>query len=381
MTTRSAHRRRPQRRLRPFDRLRLIAASALCILSLTIALLPGRGAASSAGPAARSDAERAARKRLALVQDEVTLDPAPGGEVAAVIKPKLLAASRAPLDDGEWVLGVALGDTAVAYPLRALAAHEVVNGWVGRHPVAVTYCPASGSAAVYARNLGDRRFTLGVSDRFWRGHRVLFDAETRSLWSQLLGECVRGDLEAQRFGQMAAVLARWKDWQRAYPATRVIDPEGAPPAEPFAARANASASPRDRAPSPLDAAAGLSPRDPVFGVILGRTAKAYPLAALRSRGVVEDRFRRLPIVFFHDEASGAVASYNRLVGGFEVHFEKGADGTIRDIGTQSRWDWLRGEAVEGKMAGVRLSRFVATPAFWSAWRDVFPGTEVYRAKP
>jgi hypothetical protein len=342
-------------------RVLLVATAALCAVALT--------------GAARPDSLKTARKKLSLVKGEVTFEPAAGGEVKAVLKPRGLPAGRAPIEDGEWVLGVAHGDTAAAYPLRALAGHEVVNDWLGRYPIAVTWSPLSASAAVYVRRLGERRLTMGVSDRLWRGHRVLFDAETSSLWSQLLGECLQGELEGQRLGELPCVLARWVDWRRAYPETRVMDPDGAPGVEPFTATTGAPA-------AAADVPAGLSPGDPVMGVLIGRTAKAYPFAVLRRERVIEDRIGRQPTVLFYDEASGAVAAYSRRLSGLEVHFERAAsDGVIRDVGTQSRWDWLRGAGVDGKMAGVSLTRLPATPAFWFAWRDLFPETQIYRSAP
>jgi hypothetical protein len=113
---------------------------------------------------------------------------------------------------------------------------------------------------------------------------------------------------------------------------------------------------------------------------MGRTAKAYPISELRRRPVAMDDVAGRPIALFLDPASGAVAVYSRNLGGLEVFFDESAPGgEIRDVATGSRWDWLRGEAVDGKMQGVSLVRVAASPASWSAWRDVFPRTEIYRA--
>ena len=48
------------------------------------------------------------------------------------------------------------GVPARAYPVRILNYHEIINGWVNKTPVAVTWCPLCGSAIVYDRRVGDR---------------------------------------------------------------------------------------------------------------------------------------------------------------------------------------------------------------------------------
>jgi hypothetical protein len=334
----------------------LAACAVLALAAVLVAAAP------------ESDAEREARRHFSLVEGEVKFDRAPGGEVTALLHPRNVAADAVKLEPREWVIGVSEGDSAYAYPLRALAGHEVVNDWIAGHPVAVTWCPASASAAVYVRSIGERSLTIGVSGEMWRGHRVLFDAETRSLWSQILGECLQGDLVAQRLGELPSVLVRWDDWRRAYPETRVLDPRDARPVDPFPQA------------TPASPHLGYEPaaNELVAGVLIGRTARAYPFEMLRRAGVVEDRIGRAPLVFFFDRSSGAVAAYSRRVSGLEVHFAAPTgDGTIHDLGTWSLWDWVRGEAVDGKMKGVSLTRLAVVPATWSAWKSALPGTDVY----
>jgi len=346
---------------------RVSLAAATILAAAVLATTLARPVAS-----AGADPQIEARRRLSLVQGEVRFEKAPGPDVMAILRPRKLPAAEATLDDREWVIGVASRDTAVAYPLRALAAHEVVNDWIDRTPIAVTWSASSASANVLVRRIGERDLTIGVTDRLWRGHRVLYDAETKSLWSQLLAECLEGELAAHRFGQMPFALVRWSDWRRAHPETAVLDPAsegGAAPAgtvEPYAGAAETRSDGR------------LADADAVFGVLVGRAARAYPYSVLRDVVVVEDRVGKQPIVLFFDGASGAVTAFSRNLGGLEVHFDApGADGVIRDVGTQSRWDPVKGTATEGKMAGVSLPPFVVTPAAWRAWRDALPATEIY----
>ena len=49
---------------------------------------------------------------------------------------------------------------------------------------------------------------------------------------------------------------------------------------------------------------------------------------------------------------------------------------LRDRETQSIWN-LRGEAIEGELAGLRLSRIPTYSAFWFAWAAFSPQSEIY----
>ena len=51
---------------------------------------------------------------------------------------------------------------------------------------------------------------------------VMFDRETNSLWSQLLGEAVEGPLEGTKLEFVPAVHTKWADWKEQYPDTRAL---------------------------------------------------------------------------------------------------------------------------------------------------------------
>ena len=55
-------------------------------------------------------------------------------------RPSFVAARAASfLDPGDLVLAVRVGDDAVAYPIRQMAYHHLVNDRIGRTPAVVTY--------------------------------------------------------------------------------------------------------------------------------------------------------------------------------------------------------------------------------------------------
>jgi hypothetical protein len=129
------------------------------------------------------------------------------------------------------VVGVALGGSARAYPLRVLNWHEVVNDTLDGVPIAVTYHPLCDSVVVFDRRVGDEVLELGVSGLLYNSNHLLFDrradGRAESLWSQLLARAVAGP--AAEAGVELRVLpssvVQWRRWLERHPNTEVVAPD------------------------------------------------------------------------------------------------------------------------------------------------------------
>ena len=53
---------------------------------------------------------------------------------------------------------------------------------------------------MYDREVEDKELTFGVSGKLIRNVLVMYDRETESYWSQLLGEAVDGELFVVNYG-------------------------------------------------------------------------------------------------------------------------------------------------------------------------------------
>jgi hypothetical protein len=93
--------------------------------------------------------------------------------------------------------------------------HEIVNETAGGKPITITYCPLTGSTLVFSGVLADgRETTFGTSGMLYNSNLVMYDRATKSMWPQLFGVAVRGDLKGQRLseigGAVTTTLGRWK---------------------------------------------------------------------------------------------------------------------------------------------------------------------------
>jgi hypothetical protein len=124
------------------------------------------------------------------------------------------------------VVGVVEGGEARAYPLLVLGNHEVINDTLGGRPIAVTYSPLTGSAAVFDRRVAGETVTFGISGLVHDSNHLLYDRRDgagESLWGQLRAAAVTGPAAEQQMAleRVPAAVMRWSDWRERHPETTV----------------------------------------------------------------------------------------------------------------------------------------------------------------
>ncbi len=146
----------------------------------------------------------------------------PRDGIQALNYPKFIAANDAQnLRDDDRVLGVALNGMAKAYPIRILDQHEIVNDIFPDQPVVVTYCPLCGSGISFDAMIDGRR-TFGVSGLLYNSDVLLFDRQSESLWSQILGTAVSGPLKGRELSSIPTLNTTWGKWKAMHPNTLAL---------------------------------------------------------------------------------------------------------------------------------------------------------------
>lgn len=140
-------------------------------------------------------------------------------------QPKVIPASEAKfMGDRNVVFGIVVNGEARAYPKRILAWHEMALDTVGGVPLAIVYCTLCGTVIPYEASSEGRNFTFGTSGLLYRSNKLMFDMETKSLWSTIEGRPVVGPLENTSLvlRYRAVVTTSWAEWRAAHPATTVL---------------------------------------------------------------------------------------------------------------------------------------------------------------
>ncbi len=281
--------------------------------------------------------------------------------------------------DEEPVIGVVINGDARAYPVRILSLHEIVNDVVGGQPVAITWCPLCYTAITFNRVL-DRELTFGASGYLFHNNLVMYDHQSNTLWSQVLGEGIKGAYRADRLEIIPSILTTWADWKLAYPDTKVLSALqmgmlAEDVIDPYAGYYTSGA-------AGLGGQEELDERLPSKSLVVGlraaKIARAYALADIISEGVINDQIDLLPVVLVYNVDFQTVFTYDRRVGVRTLAFSLDEEtGNLIDLETNTIWDAKSGLAIAGELEGESLVRLSAPLIFWFAWSDIHKGTELY----
>jgi hypothetical protein len=240
-------------------------------------------------------------------------------------------------------------------------------------PVAVTFCSVCGTARVWDRRVDGRALDFGVSGMLLDGNSLLFDRRTESLWRQIDGKAIAGEMAGRALAGVPAIVLSFGELRRARPDAAVMLPPAPAPDPPFRTLTGGEVA----AGRPPDWLATSCPR-PLEPAVSIAGAGILPAAGppAENLGVI--------VVFRDPEAGGAwrapgggpseprgsAVAFLREVDGRRLTFEaREAAGSapaaapeLRDAETGTRWNLL-GEAVEGPLAGRALRPADQTAGF------------------
>lgn len=138
----------------------------------------------------------------------------------------IVNANEVELEDDDLVLGVVVGDSVVAYPIRYLAMFEVTNCQIGDIPVAPTWCPLTATGVVYLRTVGDQQLTFDFAEGLLNNNLLIVDRQTDSVWSQLDQSAISGPMKGTKLKALPAIQSTWKYWLDKHPDTLVMTFKG-----------------------------------------------------------------------------------------------------------------------------------------------------------
>jgi hypothetical protein len=334
------------------------------------------------------------------------------------------------LREREPVILVRLGGESRIYPLQVLTYHEIANDTLGGVPVAVTFCPLCNSAlafdrrvpltseaveALRARGAGERvaplpedvraryasqqthadapefavEVTFGVSGLLYLSNLLMFDDATGTLWSQLVGEGVVGDVAGARLVRYGAQIVSFGEAVAAEPDALVLSREtgfGRPYGRNPYVGYDEVGSPAFLFDGVVDGR--LTPKARVV-TIDGAEPVAYPFDRLARERVVHDVVADLAVVVLWQPGTataigaadiaagadvGAVGVFRPEHGGRSLTFEAIAGGFV-DRETGTRWD-VTGRALDGPLAGSILEAVPHDNTLWFAWAAFRPETDI-----
>lgn len=221
--------------------------------------------------------------------------------------------------------------------------------------------------------------TFGVSGMLYQNGLIMYDHQSQSLWSHILGQAISGRFKGTSLEFVPALQTDWGSWVQLHPDTLVVGPSffGHDAYDSYYASNQEGVIGTN-----LRRDGDIRSKEYVIGLRLEGEARAYPFSVLNKEPVVNDQVGGLPVVVFFDQATASGTVFHRA-------FE---DGTILtfspDVGsrfafddqTRSKWDILTGQAASGPLAGTQLTQVPITYAFWFGWSDYHVEGTVYTGR-
>lgn len=298
------------------------------------------------------------------------------------------------LEDREPGALVQFNDEVRFYPLSILTRHEIVNDRYGDIPVAVTFCPLCNTALSFDRRVDGEVLRFGVSGLLRKSDLVMWDDATTSLWQQITGEAVVGDLAGTQLEIISTAIVSYGEAKEAFPEALSLAQEtgfginyGANPYTSY----SSSDQPFlfDEEPDPRFPALSR-----VVGVSIDDVDKAYPFEIISDERAVNDVVADTPVVVLwggdtadaldsasiaEGEAIGTAIAFDRRVDGQTLTFSPAGDDGFKDEETSSTWNLL-GQAIDGPLEGEQLDTVNHRNEFWFAWAGFFPDGDVYEGQ-
>lgn len=195
---------------------------------------------------------------------------------------------------------------------------------------------------MYDRQVAGQTLSFGVSGKLYRNSLIMYDRETETLWSHLLGAGVDGELAGTRLETIPAFFGEWGAWKALHPGSLALSPARSPYGDYGDSYAGYYTSQRTGIQGIAFRDDRLEPKDLVLGV-MAPAAKAYSFADVEQEGVIRDRLAGSGVEIVWNAAASNPAAF--LV----------------------------------DSAGKTL--LPSTPIFWFAWVDFFPGAPLWASGP
>ena len=221
---------------------------------------------------------------------------------------------------------------------------------------------------MYDREFDGKQHNFGVIG-VDEGTLIMYDDETESYWSQLVGKAVSGDMEGTQLEKFPSTMTTWGQWKELHPQTTVYVKRSVPYNSRFTKETFAKVAAME--PGPVRS------NDLVVGLEGHVHARAYLVRRLADERLVEETFEGAPIAIYLSEDLATARVLDRTVDGRTLSLSLDENEHLVDAETGSRWNPVSGEAVSGPLAGKSMASLVSTYSVWFAWEHYRPDTTVH----
>ena len=242
---------------------------------------------------------------------------------------------------------------------------------------------------MYSAKINGEPTSFGTSGMLYRSNKVMYDRLTETLWSQLRGEPILGELVGSgiKLEYFPVALTTWGEWLAEHPDTKVqsretgyyspggYEREDAPRSIYFAYRED----PETMFPI-WNRDESLAPKQLALGVVAGGAYKAYSIDALRQDRVVNDSVGGIDLVIIGSSLSADALAFRSE--GIQFALPDDAPDSLPNMLLDEDgavWHVERDRLWKDDDPARTLPVHQANVSFWFGWYITYPDTLLYGA--
>ena len=158
-----------------------------------------------------------------LSENIVSGGPPPDG-IPPIEDPDYISIEEADdfLVDEDAVFLAELGEEIYVFPQSIMVWHEIVNEEINGEKLSITYCPLTGSAIGYYGDFSGGNTDFGTSGKLVNSNLIMYDRQTESYWSQILGQAISGPLAGKKLDRFQLTWTSWINIKTEYEKANIL---------------------------------------------------------------------------------------------------------------------------------------------------------------
>jgi len=316
-----------------------------------------------------------------LIPQNEVLDGGPGRDgIPALSNPVFVDNSSISfMEDNDLIIGVEFNGEVRGYPHPILDWHEIINDEMGENYFSITYCPLTGSAINYNRNLDGEVTTFGVSGLLYNTNLIPYDRATNSNWSQMKLLCANGKQIGKTPELFNSFETSWKTWKKIFPEAKVVA-ENTGYARNYGRYPYGDYKTNDDLIFPVSNENNALPKkERIHGIISETKTVSFRFSSFGNSvtAITKNIDGKEIIIVGSEEDNFIVSFYAQSSSGEKLSFavvENNLPVILKD-NEGNLWN-IFGSAIEGPRKGEKLKPTKSFIAYWFAWAAFYPEIEL-----
>ncbi len=303
--------------------------------------------------------------------------------IASVNEPKFTTIEATQfMDEEDLVTVLQIGEEIKAYPHPILDYHEIINDEVGGLPVAINYCPFTGTGMAWERTFNGDTTTFGVSGLLYNSNLMPFDRSTETIWSQLALKGVNGELLGKSAIVHSMTEMPWSTWKRLFPTGKVLSKDtgfdliyGDYPYLDFRTNNDFFVFPVTNTDTRLPN------KERVLGVIDANETRIFRFSSFTEKDeiqIIHNFFMGRKIAVLGSATQGIMGVLSaRLKDGTPIEFLPTVNEHNLLVDTNGNEWTILGKAVSGDLQGTQLEMPKSFMGYWFSFAIFYPNLDIY----